>query len=145
MKTLSLTQPWASLIASGEKTFETRSWNTSYTGPLAIHASKTFPGWAKRLCTEEKVFYDALRPHGTYLYPELTLGVVVCVTSLLYCIRTEDVRDTLSEKELAFGDYADHRWAWKLGPILKRYGMAEYPRIGHLGLWNCDWNGDHPA
>ena len=39
MKALSLRQPWASLIANGHKTIETRTWRTRYRGPLAIHAS----------------------------------------------------------------------------------------------------------
>ncbi len=39
MKALSLRQPWASLIADGHKTIETRTWRTHYRGPLAIHAS----------------------------------------------------------------------------------------------------------
>lgn len=39
-KCLSLWQPWASLIALRAKHIETRSWSTSYRGPLAIHASK---------------------------------------------------------------------------------------------------------
>lgn len=43
MKALSLHQPWASLVALGVKTIETRSWSTSYRGPLAIHAAKRTP------------------------------------------------------------------------------------------------------
>ena len=39
MRALSLRQPWASLIADGHKTIETRTWRTRYRGPLAIHAS----------------------------------------------------------------------------------------------------------
>lgn len=39
MRALSLRQPWASMIASGSKTIETRTWRTNYRGPLAIHAS----------------------------------------------------------------------------------------------------------
>lgn len=42
-RALSLWQPWASLIALGVKTIETRSWNTYYRGPLAIHAAKRKP------------------------------------------------------------------------------------------------------
>ena len=38
MKVLTLHQPWASLVALGVKTIETRSWSTKYRGPLAIHA-----------------------------------------------------------------------------------------------------------
>ncbi len=40
MRTLTLTQPWATLVALGAKTIETRSWQTSYRGPLAIHAGQ---------------------------------------------------------------------------------------------------------
>lgn len=43
-KAISLWQPWASLIAYGVKTIETRSWSTSYRGPIAIHAAKTTKG-----------------------------------------------------------------------------------------------------
>lgn len=40
MKALTIRQPWASLIALGVKTIETRSWPTKYRGPIAIHAGK---------------------------------------------------------------------------------------------------------
>ncbi|MYC08182.1 MAG: ASCH domain-containing protein [Chloroflexi bacterium] len=39
MRALSLRQPWASMVADGRKTIETRTWRTNYRGPLAIHAS----------------------------------------------------------------------------------------------------------
>jgi hypothetical protein len=41
MKALSIRQPWADLILSGQKTLELRSWSVSHRGPLAIHASQT--------------------------------------------------------------------------------------------------------
>jgi hypothetical protein len=37
---LSVKQPWASLIAQGKKTIETRVWSTRYRGPLVICSSK---------------------------------------------------------------------------------------------------------
>ena len=40
MKAISLTQPWATLVAIGAKQIETRSWGTPYRGELAIHAAK---------------------------------------------------------------------------------------------------------
>lgn len=40
MKAITLYQPWATLVAIGEKRIETRSWSTKYRGPLAIHVSK---------------------------------------------------------------------------------------------------------
>lgn len=41
LKALSLKQPWANMIAAGEKTIETRRWPTDYRGPLLIVSSKT--------------------------------------------------------------------------------------------------------
>lgn len=43
MKAITVRQPWASLVAAGVKTIETRSWATKYRGPLAIHAGKATP------------------------------------------------------------------------------------------------------
>lgn len=43
MKGLSLIQPWATLLASGRKTIETRSMRTSHRGITVIHASKAWP------------------------------------------------------------------------------------------------------
>ena len=39
MKTLSIRQPWASLIIKGFKDVENRSWQTFIRGEIAIHAS----------------------------------------------------------------------------------------------------------
>ena len=39
MKVLSVKVPWAYYLAAGIKDVENRSWNTSYRGPFAIHAS----------------------------------------------------------------------------------------------------------
>jgi hypothetical protein len=44
MKALTLHQPWATAVAEGIKTIETRSWSTSYRGPLAIHAGVSVEG-----------------------------------------------------------------------------------------------------
>lgn len=40
MKALSLRQPWASLVLSGTKTIENRTWRTSYRGCILIHAAR---------------------------------------------------------------------------------------------------------
>jgi hypothetical protein len=42
MKTLSVRQPWAYLIAHGFKPVENRNWQTKVRGPILIHASKSF-------------------------------------------------------------------------------------------------------
>ena len=40
MKCLSLKQPFADLLALGEKTIELRKWNTEFRGKFLVHASK---------------------------------------------------------------------------------------------------------
>lgn len=40
MKALSLHQPWASMVAQGHKTIETRLWYTGYRGDLLIASTK---------------------------------------------------------------------------------------------------------
>lgn len=40
MKALSIKEPWASMILSGKKTIETRTWKTNYRGPILLCASK---------------------------------------------------------------------------------------------------------
>jgi len=40
MKALSVRQPWANMIAAGDKTIETRTWATDYRGDLLIVSSR---------------------------------------------------------------------------------------------------------
>ncbi len=53
MKCISLWQPWASLIVIGAKQFETRSWSTSYRGPLLIHAAQKWDLEQRETCINE--------------------------------------------------------------------------------------------
>ena len=134
IKAISLTQPWATLVALGEKRVETRSWMTHYTGLLAIHSSKTYPQWARELC-EQEPFRTSL--YGCGLIPQ---GHVLCIVRLHGCRRTEDVREQLTEKERAFGDYSDGRFAWFLE--LVRKFEPTIPATGARGLWK--WERDKP-
>lgn len=53
VRALSLHQPWASLIAVGAKTIETRSWRTEHRGRLLIHAARHI---ARLMNTYEPVY-----------------------------------------------------------------------------------------
>lgn len=131
MKTLSLSQPWASLVASGAKRIETRSWRTDYRGPLAIHAAKGFPVWAKDACIQEP-FASALARAGTGALSELPLGSVLAVVRLVDCQRI--TADRLpAEPERSFGDYTPGRLAWILHGV-DRF-PAPVPAKGALGVW----------
>lgn len=86
MKALTVRQPWASLIALGVKTIETRSWSTRYRGPLAVHAGKARPD----LCWEGGGYAIAADDDGRFMYrghlgarSSLPLGAVVAVVDLI--------------------------------------------------------------
>ncbi len=87
-KALTLHQPWASLIALGVKSIETRSWSTSYRGPLAIHAGKEEPttpmplghGCVVEIKGEGPVWMDEAHD-GEWL--ALPLGAVVATCQLV--------------------------------------------------------------
>ena len=125
MKALSLTQPWASLVASGAKKVETRSWSTSYRGPLAIHAAKGFPRWARDFA--EKIGLGRL-------LASLPLGAIIAVVILVDVRRTEEIAPTLSALELLYGDYSAGRWAWMLHDV--KALPQPIPYKGALGLFN---------
>jgi hypothetical protein len=54
MRGLTLTRPWATLIAIGENSIETRSWGTLYRGELVIHSAKGIPRDARESCAESQ-------------------------------------------------------------------------------------------
>jgi len=147
MKCLSLTQPYASLVAIGAKRIETRSWATHHRGPLAIHAAKGLGAIGgleglKDLC-QTPPFCDALLAAGIHFATDLPLGAVVAVCTLVTCIRLDDdltVRDALllsdAPHERAFGDYTVGRFAWILADV--RPLPEPVPARGSLHLWEWD-------
>lgn len=146
MKVITLTQPWATLVAIGQKSIETRSWWTGYRGPLAIHAAKGFPGWAKELCFTKPFasvlgLYLRQNTGGDYYLEDvikkrLPLGAIVAVCELVDVLSAESVINELSEQEQAFGDYAPGRHAWLLANV--RQLPEPIPVKGKLGLWEFD-------
>jgi activating signal cointegrator 1 len=142
MKVLTLTQPFATLVAVGAKTIETRSWSTKYRGPLAIHAAKAFPVSAQELCATP-IFEQTLRQHMPgYLYIEdlyhhLPLGQIIATCTLDACfLFTEENVATIGEPERSFGDYAPGRYGFRLTTIRKL--ITPVPARGRLGLWTYD-------
>jgi hypothetical protein len=139
MRGLSLTQPWATLVAIGAKTIETRSWSTPYRGELLIAAALRFPFEARERCWHEP-FLTALVKAGHTTTQDLRTGVILCVAELYDCVPTEDVVD-----RDAFGDYGPNRFAWllrnvrPLRPPIPSAHVTAKGRIkagGALGLWS---------
>lgn len=168
MKALTLTQPYASLVALGEKRFETRNWATDHRGPLAIHAAA---GLAGLKYLGEKISASQLEarlqtlcrtePFRTALLgepaAELPRGVVVAVVELTEIHVAAEIRDALefgaheadpqlvgpvdraaARRELAFGDFSHGRHAWRLER--NRPLEIPFPARGEMGLWTL-WEG----
>lgn len=151
MKAITIIQPWAMLIALGEKRFETRGWATKHRGELAIHAGKKVD---REACKVPEIA-AALARHG-YNSGNLPRGSVLAVTKLEECweidrcLRGDIVlekdggnsmrEDPISKKEEAFGFYDAGRYAWELGNIerLPQPVMVK----GKLSLW--EWEGVQP-
>ena len=109
MKCISVKQPWATKIANGCKTIETRTWSTNYRGPLAIASSK-------KPCICPKRIYPA--------------GCVVCVVKLIDCRPM-----TAYDEAAACCDLYDGAWAWILEDIKK----IEPRKVkGQLSIYDID-------
>jgi hypothetical protein len=149
MKAITLTQPWATLVAIGAKRIETRSWGTKYRGPLAIHAAKGWTKEAVRLVLHEP-FRSVLNKAGYQIYSNLPRGCIVATCELVSVREINRYRMGIGwgwtgpdgtkyefdQQERCFGDYADGRRAWLLDNVQR---LAEpIPARGALSLW--EWH-----
>lgn len=163
MKAISLWQPWASAIAVGAKTIETRSWSTPYRGRLAIHAAKHWDRDSATIVTAFG-FRGALAPLADpcadfiTLHKALPMGAIVAVCDLVDCRPTGrftgDQLDTprnpdrarLSDEakalspgfwswtEREMGDFSPGRFGWVLANV-RRLDKPVYFR-GAQGLFD---------
>lgn len=133
MKTITILQPWASLIACGAKKIETRSWSTSHRGPLAIHAGRTVPSM--------EIFTPRVE---TALWNEDTpFGKVIAIAELVDCVVMTNERiaawtDRYGDDEIAFGHFEPGRYAWILARVRR---IEPVPAKGRQRLW--EWE-EHP-
>lgn len=140
MKAISIKQPWATLIALGEKEFETRSWQTKYRGRIAIHASKQID---KEACI---AFATALKKYGITSIKELPTGVMLATVNLVDCHKViQDEYGTkakmhngliISGNEYDYGNYDEGRYAWELDSV--QVLPSPVPAKGKLSLWEWD-------
>lgn len=148
IKAISLWEPWASLIRTGAKTFETRSWPTLYRGPLLICAAKG------GLPKSELIYLlsrwdmqgglapligrplDLTSQTWAGIKPEhLNFGKAVAIVDLIDCRRTEDMNLGEIQAEQFFGDFSPGRYAWKL--ILKE-SIEPFSVRGKQGFFDVE-------
>lgn len=134
MKALTISQPFASLIASGEKWIENRRWPTRYRGELAIHAGKGLQYLNKQELAQ---------------YPS---GCVIAVARLSACVPIEVVAaKVLSDQskrlipganrnwsEAGRHPHVEGPWCWILEDVRV---IDQVPMRGAQGLWNCVLHG----
>jgi hypothetical protein len=114
MRVLSVRQPWASLIASGRKTLELRSWTTTYRGPVLILSGSGV--W-----------------RGKTEHPIGPRGVSLCVVDL---VDVRSVRRDGSDDDAAClspPDGFDFAWVFANPRVVKNA-----PVKGKLGLYRID-------
>lgn len=165
MKALTIWQPWASLIATGEKIYETRSWPTKYRGPIAIHAAKKDPAKAPIWTPELEKYAGDNEKIGPVIF--LPTGSIIAVGELVnvwYIVHHPGANVDMAkhipvgaesmvedkhapgfgdyfvptEKEMALGDWTPGRYAWEIRNV-KILDVAPEAK-GRQGLWNWDEN-----
>lgn len=143
--TITLTQPYATLMAIGAKQNETRSWGTEVRGPLAIHAARHWTREEQNRCWDDPI-YDLLERAGyqSDLTRErnvwgLPLGCVVAVGWLEDVVQLpphpNPAHDYPSEPERSLGYYAPLRFIWAFSSIYQL--RTPIPARGKLYVW--DW------
>jgi hypothetical protein len=124
MKALTISQPFASLIANGEKWVENRRWGTSYRGPLAIHAGKG----TQYLDRNELAQYPS--------------GCIIAIARIVACVELSVVRSsTLATiggrtlEEFLNHEHTEGPWCWVLDNVRELPDPVQCK--GAQGLW--DW------
>lgn len=133
MNAITVWQPWASLLACGAKKYETRGWETSYRGPIAIHAAKKLFNAKSYLDRELHPFAAALGLPDIYSFDTLPYGCIIAVAELAECWKITDNGHTVGSDraarieggksggkvdiiegdEILFGDWTPGRYAWQ--------------------------------
>lgn len=140
MKTITLWQPWATLVMLRLKGFETRSWPTKYRGPLAIHAGKRVD---QEACEREPIRSE-LAKYG-FTADNLPTGAVLGAVVLTDCLRSMDTWTDgyilengvyVYSPEYEYGDFTPGRYAWELREA--REFPRPIPAKGKQGLWNWE-------
>lgn len=128
IKALTLWQPWATLIALGIKTVETRKWKTPYRGPLAIHAAYRRPrpdDWGD--AEQQELMLRTLWERRVN-WTDMPRKAIVAVCELV------DVLPTSELEPDPWGDYRAGRYGW----ILEEIRPLDKPIVigGARSLWD---------
>ena len=128
MKTLTIKQPFATLIVEGLKEYEFRTWKTNYRGEILIHAGKA-------------VDKKAMKKYE-YLGLEYPKGCIIGKATITDCIKIDDnARKILKEKNIVIYSniVEDKNWngyGFKLENVEK---LENIEVCGKLSFWEFDY------
>lgn len=145
MKTLSVKQPWASLIVGGIKNIENRTWKTNYRGRIFIHASAKPDKEPYMIFSNDQ--FDFLNQEGrevqlfeVFEYYNIKSAIIGSVEIVDCVINHESIW-----AEPAYQTLEDARWGSDAKPIynwvLANPILFANPWLnikGKLGLWDFD-------
>ena len=143
MRAITIRQPWASLLVLGYKVFETRSWKTSYQGPIAIHAGlmpvrRTLGALAAQGKEGREIVALMERLlEGRGGVDHIPTGAIIGTARLERCNAvTAEFVAGLSMQEFNLGDFTPGRYAWEFSDMSQI--IRPIPAAGRQGLWNWE-------
>lgn len=123
MLVISLHQPWATLMALGEKLYETRAWPTDIRGPVVVYAAKKSSIELRQVFHSDSV-YEVLYRAGYKQWADLPQGALVSLHDLDGCFNSDKAKSLILTdrrwNEIAFGDYKPGRFAFHM-PLIKKF------------------------
>lgn len=132
MQVLTISEPYATLIADGQKWCENRTWRTNHQGPLVIHAGK-----ASRYLKRADL---ARYPHR---------GCAIAIVEVVGCWSSRDILDNAERRpdaiahltpwtwrQVAEHEHMEGPYCWMLTNVRKL--PQPVPLIGKQGLFDVD-------
>jgi hypothetical protein len=133
MKTLSVKQPWASLICSGIKDIENRTWPTKFRGRVLIHASQSKLSPVNVLSLEQKKIVKDAGLWASCALPEY-LGAIIGSVEIVDCVQNNSSiwAERSGPKSI---DYLKQTYNWVLAnPVLFNRPIENVK--GKLSFWD---------
>lgn len=125
MKALTICQPYAELIARGDKPIENRTWPTHYRGPLLIHAGKS-RAWLGD-DDEEAALYGVN-------VAEISFGAIIARANLVGCFAVDDPAAwPYAFSHLRAHEHAYGPWCWILTNVER---IDPLPYRGAMGVFD---------
>lgn len=134
MKAITICQPYAELIARGDKRIENRTWPTMYRGPLLIHAGKS-----RQWLTDDGPDLDPRENYGVPL-AEMQFGAVVATARLANCVKVDAIHSGKYNDIYPWAqnhEHAEGPWCWVLEQVVRL--PQPIPYRGAQGLFDIEW------